>query len=575
MKHIAWTTFLLCLLVTSEGTSAQTWNQVYNLDMSSRKNWSVSFHPYIKSGFDSRIQYDSIPDADGKKLRFDYGCMSKLVGRVLLPKTDGDSRCEVSVTLRADSICQPLTLELYLYDRNETLTASPHTTFTPQGEQWQEYSVELPHINDLNELCILLGYLPESAPLKSTVWIDRFTIRIDGEDIGEWNMADRLTTAPAVLDPRCTVPLDPDNRKKNLASQIGNLNRQRFIALGECTHGSAPIKEMRLRFCKDLILRHKVRFLIFEQDAIPFLALNFYIHGYDLPNMERYMDYVDRHYGFGKRFIDFLEWLRRYNQTHGQKISILGMDTANANRKAEVLQFFKDLLPGEEADLCCRLFEKGHYIELKNTVKRNDRLHKAMGDRLFDLLMATLECADFMLGDYGGPRDRNMFQFVTYLDKRVFGLKERAVILAHSLHTCYMIPHNYEKNLGYMMRERYSGDYFSMAFQVGEGEYLQDKPADDSAPKTPEYMFADTLRTPVEGSFESAAMRTGLEYLYYPAAALDDHTAYLSTILRRDDKGTHYKLCNLRSCHDGYVFIRRSRPCENYVPKTIVQSPAD
>ena len=124
-----------------------------------------------------------------------------------------------------------------------------------------------------------------------------------------------------------------------------------------------------------------------------------------------------------------------------------------------------------------------------------------------------------------------------------------------------------------MMRERYSGDYFSMAFQVGEGEYLQDKPADDSAPKTLWYMFADTLRTPVESSFESAAMRTGLEYLYYPAVELDDNTAYLSAIHRHDDKGTHYKLCNLRSSHDGYVFIRRSRPCET--PKTIVQSPAD
>jgi len=560
MKHIAFATILLCCVATTEMSCAQTWNQMYNLDMSSQRNWR--FLP-----FECKLEYDSTRSVGGRVwAHIDYDNSFQMGGRVLLPKISYDSECEVSVTLRTDTLCDPVAFKINVIDRNENLIASQQMSIIPQSNIWQEYSVKLPHIDGINELYILLEYPPKADPRKSRLWIDRFTIRIDGEDIGEWDMADKLTTAPAVLNPEHTVSLALDNTEKDIVSQICNMKKQRFVALGECTHGSASIRDVRLRFCKDMILNHKTKYLVFELNAIPILALNFYIHGYDLPNIEQYMRYIEENPFLGAPFIDFLEWIRQYNHTHRRKISIFGMDTHY--KYIQLPQFFRDLLPSDEANICCRLFEENHYIELMNTVKQNNRLHDAIGDELFDTLIATLECTDFMLrmNDTPSQRDINMFRFIVHLDKRMFQKNEKVVILAHSLHTCCMIPYNYIKSLGCMMREKYSYDYFSLSFQVGEGEYLQDAPVGVSSLKNSWSMFADTLRTPIEGSFELAAMRTGWEYLYYPSKYLDDNTSYLSYIGRRGDRGTHYKLCNLKSCHDGYIFIRNSRPCEYHTP---------
>ena len=54
------------------------------------------------------------------------------------------------------------------------------------------------------------------------------------------------------------------------------------------------------------------------------------------------------------------------------------------------------------------------------------------------------------------------------------------------------------------MSEKYNNEYFRLAFQIGQGQYLQDSYDDSFFP-----MFTDTVRTPIEGSFEQAAMRTG------------------------------------------------------------------
>lgn len=549
MKQLAFSIILICCMTTAEVAHTQTWNRKYNLDMSSQMNWEIS--PSVskyESGDEKTLLHVNL-DKEYFRLR----------GSVQLPKASPNSECEVAVRLQADTLHIPLMFKVEVADDKEEIISSQHIVITPQDNRWHEYTVKLSRIAAVSELFLQLD-TPELLSGESDFRIDRFIIRIDGEDIGEWNVAEKLTDDQATLNPRYTVSLDFDDAKTDVTSRIGDLKKQRFVALGECTHGSASIQDARLRFCKDMIRNRKYRYLIFEYEAIPMLALDFYVQGYDLPNTERYIKDFEMHPLFGPPFIDFIEWIRQYNLTHRQKVRILGMDTWNKDRLSP---FFRDLLPQDEADVCCRLFEEKRFVELFNVIRDNARLYAELGDALFDTLVAILECADFMLDPKQfdlDKRDRRMFQFVAHLDKRLLQKNERAIILAHTVHiSCRTAPgtSGKVKSMGYYMSEKYNDEYLSLAFQIGQGQYLQDLYDNSFFP-----MFADTVRTPIEGSFEQAAMRTGLKYLYYPSAQLDDNTVYIATIHRNSSKGIHYHLLELKFRHEGYIFIRDSRPGE-------------
>ena len=578
MKRLTLAIIVICCTATVEATRAQTWNRMYNLDLSSRKNWIVPSFT-----FGCKYEYDSTRMVGGKAplhVICDNGF--NLHGRVQLPKVSPDCECDVSLILRADTLHAPVTFDVEVIDDSERTIALRQIYIFPQSGRWQEYGVKLPRIAPVSELRIKLRYSPPLLCGKSELWIDRFVIRIDGEDIAQWDIAERQAAAPAALNPKHVVRLDFDDSKTDVTSRIRNLKKPRFVALGECTHGSASIQEARFRFCKDMIRNRKYRYLIFESKTIPMLAFDFYVQGYYFPNIERYMRLYETHPFYGTQFVDFIEWIRRYNLTHRQKVRILGMNTSYND---ELSPFFRNLLPEDEAEICCRLIEERRFIELLNVVTRNERLHDAIGDDLFDMLVAILECSDFMLDpkqfEYN-KRDLNMFRFIAELDNRVIPKKEKAVILAHTIHTSDMaasieskvLSDRVEKNLGYYMRKKYSDDYFRLAFQVGQGRYLQDDNhdnimLDDTMRAVNGFiMFADTLRTPIEGSFEQAAMKTGLEYLYYPSKYLDNNIVYMSIIGRKDPMGPHYRLLDLKYRHDGYIFIRNSRPHEYRINET-------
>lgn len=279
MKHMVFAIILICCTLTAEVTCAQTWNRMYNLDLTSRKNWIV---PSFNLG--CKYEYDSTRMVGGKApLHVICDNYFNLYGCVQLPKVNSDSECDVSVILRADTLSAPVMFDINVIDDSERTIASREISIFPQSGIWQEHSVRLPRIAAVSELRINLRYYPQPFGGKSELWIDRFVIRIDGEDIAQWNIAERQAAVPAVLDPKQVVRLDFNDAKTDVTSRIGNMKNPRFVALGECTHGSASIQEARFRFCKDMIRNRNYRYLIFESQTIPMLAFDFYVQGCVFP----------------------------------------------------------------------------------------------------------------------------------------------------------------------------------------------------------------------------------------------------------------------------------------------------
>jgi len=474
-------------------------------------------------------------------------------GHVLLPEVRAGSDCELSVILRADTLSAPICLDAEVVDQNENAVASSHSFVKHLRGVWQEHTVKLSGLAELNELRMALRYQGKSRD-REEFWIDRFVIRINGEDIGEWNVAERLPSTPTVLDPKYTVPLDFDNGKADIPSCISGLDKKRFVALSATTYGSLSIQQAQLRTCKDLIRKHGVCYLIFEADIIRMLALDLYVNGYDINNIDEYLNYYGAKDPFsGPELIQFVEWLREYNTTHRRKVHLFGTDSANYRLD----QFLSDMIP-EDYTI--------HGIGCMAIIRRlqeDDSLKTALGDDMFKILTNTIECVEFMSLKFGymdPERTNKIFRYIVNLDENIIPRNGRAAIIADCDHVTYIhtaeTPYWDAARFGHLMREKYGDDYFSIAFLPGRGEYLQDCYPEERG------QFADSLQTPVAGSFEDAAMNTGLEYLYYPSAHLDDNIVYMTDIERGGRYSLHYRLRALGKRHDGYVFIRDNKPKE-------------
>lgn len=565
MRHLKILIVLMCFAAVGNIAFAQTWNKTYNLDLSSKDNWGLNFlnsgticqldttqvvngkHPFHVLGDSNVIEYYNTTDF-------------QMWGHVLLPEVRAGSECELSVILRADTLSAPIRLDAEVVDRNENVVASSHSSVKHLRGVWQEQTVKLSGLAKLNELRIALRYQGKSRD-REEFWIDRFVIRINGENIGEWNVAERLPDATAILDPKHTVPLDFDNDKADIPSCISGLDKQRFIALGASTYGSLSIQKARLHMCRDLIRKHGVCYLIFEADMMRMLALDLYVNGYDLNNIDEFLDYYEAKDPFaGSEFIRFVEWVREYNRTRKHKVHLFGLNYLQYDSST---QLFDGIMPDRSKD-------DNNILSILRKLNADDNLQKTLGNDMFKILINTIIYSGFDVLKFGyidAERTDRIFRYITDLDENIIPQKSRAAVIADCDHVTYIhtakVPYWDAARFGHLMRERYGDDYFSIAFLPGRGEYLQDCYPDERG------QFADSLQTPVAGSFEDAAMNTGLEYLYYPSAHLDDNTVYMTDIERGGRYSLHYRLRALGKRHDGYIFIRDNRPKEVISPEDL------
>lgn len=582
MRYLKILIIVTCFTCVGSIVSAQTWNRVFNLDLSSRENWDFRFsnlallvcEPDTALALNGKhplhIFGDKIVDeGPNGKFEFRLPLDFQMCGHVLLPAAPAGSKCELTAVVRADTLSAPIYLDAEVIDRNERVISTGRSSIVCARGVWQEHTVPLHGLAGSNELRIILRYKGATKD-REELWIDRFIIRIDGEDIGEWDVAERLTDAPTVLDPKYTVPLDFGNEKADMASRISGLAKQRFVTLSASTCGSRSVQQAQLRVCRDLILKHGVGYLIFEADMISMLALDLYVNGYNIDNIDSYLNYYGAKDPYaGPEFLRFVEWLREYNTTGKHRVHLFGTDYTTGRYN----QFLSDLIPRDKT------IQGIGRMAVVRRLQEDDNLQKALRSDMLGILINTIECLDFMWTHFGYSdpvRTKKIFRYITNLDENIIPRKGRAAIIANCDHLTYIPsfdkplgadsdytvgdPYWDTAELGRMMREKYGSDYFSVAFLAGTGASLQDNYPEEIG------QFASTLPAPVVGSVEDAAMKTGLEYLYYPSARLDDHAVYMADIGRAGRYRHHYRLAALRDRHDGYIFVRNNRPKEVVSP---------
>jgi erythromycin esterase-like protein len=125
----------------------------------------------------------------------------------------------------------------------------------------------------------------------------------------------------------------------DLNSLIDVLNDEKYVLLGESSHGTSEFYKVRAEISKKLIVDKGFTFLAVEGDWPACQQLNRYIKGYNqeetnLLKMLRSFNRWPTWMWANEELIDFIEWLKEYNQKQSddQKVGFYGIDVYRIDR---------------------------------------------------------------------------------------------------------------------------------------------------------------------------------------------------------------------------------------------------
>jgi erythromycin esterase len=279
----------------------------------------------------------------------------------------------------------------------------------------------------------------------------------------------------------------------------------RVLALGEATHGSRELSDLRVRLTQHLVARRGYRLLALEASATALDELTPWVQAEQelTPATSSLLasGWIGRRARRG-----LLEWVRSWNRTHpGDRIRVVGID---AQENAGARKTLGDLLRaayGEpmlqrwaaaERDLAAAdeqspvfgdsgvdpatrtfLLEVVALLDLDAPV-----LERRIGSRTLDAARTAArtlaEFADFNAGSRpGGTHSRDWFmasRVLRALDTR--GARTRAVVWAHNAHVMHR-PDS-DRTAGDVLRRALGCGYVALATTFDQGAFLAQVPND-------------------------------------------------------------------------------------------------
>lgn len=554
---------IFCILLLASGLFSQSVEDTYDLDFGSyaesyRGDWTCMAR-MIKFSMDStEIIDEKFPLKISSRNTMQRGgvCDEKkemLFSRTItLPQYKYGDTCTVSINSKSENIVN-WKFEVRGLDENEHILFADSIYI--ESCSWKVNTVSFP-LHHMKALRIIIAFTDEYPNENQNAWIDRIRISIGNKDITAMRLADFYGILSTDLNDDYVTPLSFSEDKAIL--KIPEISDKQIIGLGECTHGSQEIKEACYQFMRTLISEQRCKAVLFERAPDMCLKWDLYVNGLTTEEAERDIEVETR--GFfddTDSFIDFLKWLRRYNETSQSNVHIFGFDTFG-----QPYLFFYDyfrLLLGEEYSRpYLQLLNDKDYKGVIDLGLGDLQLQSVLGTKGFDYLLFLLKESARTGTFFEENIDREIYMG-RRADKIIqLYLKsgDKAVIYAHTSHTNKMndfFNDVVEKpSMGNYIYRKYGDKYFSIGFQAGEGLYTQDDTGLFSKTVT------DTLQTSIPASFEYSALKVDNSYFYYPTDKLPDSISGIRAVGRERKKVNQFFFCSIKKRFNGLVFIRKN-----------------
>ena len=365
-------------------------------------------------------------------------------------------------------------------------------------------------------------------------------------------------------------------------SKIPSMN-SRIMAIGETVHGSKTLGRLAFDIIKERIIKQGCDLVLHEYP----LEYSFYVNRYvkndprfNLKDIERYMEGSLS----SEHTIDFIKWLRAYNSTHNNRVSLWGMDMESLDvaSSVDLSEFVKTLCLNRETPETDSIVKRLlNWETLKEDTLQLTKADGAVGKWLTaderQILEFCLKLNHENTETYERltNRDETMAKTATKLIELLASKNAKATIYGHFLHLNYLVASDMKElnnySMGHRMKSKYKDNYQAIALCTYSGKTLNSI--------TDKNIGAAQLVTAPKGSIEHALQSMGHNIAYFPMARLNCTDVFTMRVLGNNNDSTQFFYFTPKARIDGILFVSLSQPVEksqevlnrylNYVEDTV------
>ena len=273
-----------------------------------------------------------------------------------------DAEITIRIKYRADEWLDRAYVVLSSMDEKEDVTGTD-TIALPLNDSWRELSFS----RTISPTAYLVVTIEFNAKAGVVPKIDLNASVYTPIQKGVLSLAEvRLLEGGREL--LCDLPSHKVNAiDANDMMPLNDMRRQpimdtRILAVGSSVHGSETFRNTAMELMRERIERHNCKLVLFEASLYDMLYINRYVKNderFDLSNIKNRLDLL----AMPDSMRSFIDWVRKYNVTHDNSVSLLGFDVSfNYMNDLNLFDFLYQLNDGRHEildTLCVRVRKPG------------------------------------------------------------------------------------------------------------------------------------------------------------------------------------------------------------------------
>ena len=438
---------------------------------------------------------------------------------------------------------------------NGARVARRDTIMLPASPNWAEATSQL-HLKHADLLSVTLEATGKKDTL-GTIQLADFGVYADGKKLS--NEVPDAEVAPLF------------QRSDLLNWTFGNYGNipcmdSQILGIAETIHGTKTMNAVAMDMMKERILKHQCKLVMLELPMESIFYINRYVKNDPRFKFSHISNYIDNSL-LGEPTKAFIEWLKQYNATHDNSVSLLGFDT-NAEwlrGQVDLFDFFYTLNDGKKSpemiNFCKAVLQDMRPFSKRDIAALLDSSEVVKSCLQKDELLLVRKSIRLMQWFAKRPvryslRDRLMAQFTQFAIDSVFPKETAVTMYAHTGHLNYSqatLPvHLNYFSAGHYLKEKYGENYRCIDIATYQGATIV-------SGKYGAYAGGKLAAVP-QRSLEYQLGQLGVDSVYLPMSKLQSSEALQMRMAGNGSIKVQFIYCYPQTRVDGVLFVRNVEP---------------
>lgn len=343
------------------------------------------------------------------------------------------------------------------------------------------------------------------------------------------------------------LPVKPSDYHPTPISRLGLVDWDRmlhlpfmdkkYLGLAETSHGTETYGQLAYEVMKERILHHRCKLVLLELSLNDMLYINRYVKNDRRFNIDSISNYLKQTV-FAESTIDFLRWVKTYNASHHNEITVLGFDYPFEGDKSanQMSCYIRSLNKNNDAmvnDLCDSIAVKYKPEDIPSLLSLFDRtnLDGVVGSEEVGLIRSCISDLQDKYYSRYWSRDSRMPMLVEQIFSKYLASDATVTFLGHFDHLNYLSlgvdPVYYDEfSMGRSLRKKYGPGYSCIAISARGGENGFYENGFRGSGEKYEVWFSQPMKEAPEESIEYQVGKWGKTPVFMSVDKLKDTDVY-------------------------------------------------